>query len=183
MLARQIALVSLLLLASCGKGTDTGQGAADSSSKAADSPAKVAETIKIKPGAWDATTELVSMEIEGVDSAAFKDSLGRKTAFKNCVTPEQAARPASDFFAHPDLKNGKCKSESFDMTGGKLAAVIVCEPGQGQAGPMRMELSGNYGPDAYDMTVTMNGKGGPNGGAMKMVAHSSGKHVADSCAS
>ena len=176
MLLRPIVLVSLMMLVGCGKGPDTKQAAADSGTKAT-------ETIKIKPGAWDATTELVSMEIEGMDPAALKGTLGRKTEFKNCVTPEQAARPASDFFAHPDLKNGKCKSESFDMTGGKLTAVIVCEAGQGQAGPMRMELSGNYGPDAYDMTVTMNGKGGPNGGAMKMVAHSSGKHIADTCAS
>lgn len=178
MLLRPIALVSLILLTGCGKGTDTKQAAADGPAKAAS-----AETMKIKPGAWDATTELVSMEIEGMDPAAFKSTLGRKTEFKNCVTPEQAARPASDFFAHPDLKNGNCKSESFDMVAGKLTAVIVCQPGKGQAGPMRMELSGNYAPDTYDMTVTMNGKGGPNGSAMKMVAHSSGKHVADTCAS
>ncbi|ARS28450.1 DUF3617 domain-containing protein [Sphingomonas sp. KC8] len=179
MLLRPIVLVSLVLLAGCGKE----DGAKKAAQESAATPAAVAETIKIKPGAWDATTELVSMEVDGVDPAMLKGNVGRKTEFKNCVTPEQAARPASDFFAHPDLKNGNCKSESFDMAGGKLSAVIVCQSGEGQAGPMRMELSGNYAPDSYDMTVTMNGKGGPNGATMKMVAHSSGKHVADTCAS
>ena len=46
---------------------------------------------------------------------------------------------------------------------------------------LRMAMVGNYGADAYDMTMTMTGEGGPNGGAMKMVVRSNGKHVADKC--
>ncbi|WP_380872992.1 hypothetical protein ACFB49_38830 [Sphingomonas sp. DBB INV C78] len=179
MIHRSVMLLSLLALAACGKSGDEKAGKAEE--VAAPAP-KVAE-IKLKPGAWDATTEIVSMEIAGLDPAMFKGNVGRKTEFKNCVTPEQAERPPADFFAHPDVKNGNCKSERFAMAGGKLDAEILCQAAQGQGagGPMRMTMAGNYGPDAYDMTVTMNGEGGPNGGAMKMVVRSSGKHVGDTC--
>ncbi|SNS70386.1 Protein of unknown function [Sphingomonas laterariae] len=175
--SRTLILVSLLALAACGKATDK---KAEEAAEASPAPT-VVDQVRIKAGAWDATTEIVSMEISGVDPAMLKSNIGRKTNFKNCVTPEQAERPPADFFAHPDVKSGNCKSEKFDMAGGKLDAVIVCDAGQGQSGPMRMAMAGNYDADAYDLTMTMTGEGAQGAGAMKMVVRSSGRHVADMC--
>lgn len=174
-------LLPLLSIAACGK--SPAEKKAEEASPVAAAQQAGAEDVRIKPGEWAITTELVSMDVEGVDPALLKGNAGRKTDIKNCVTPEQAARPAAEFFANPDVKDGRCKSETFDMAGGKVNAVVTCQAGEGQPGPTRMEMSGTYAADAYDTTVTITGQGGPKGGAMKMVAKSSGRHVADSCQS
>lgn len=173
-----LALPLFALLAACGGAPD---GDAGNGSAAADggAPVQTADAMKLKPGAWAATNEIVTIEMEGVDPAMLKGGIGQKTEFTNCVTPEQAARPASDFFTHPDQKTGACKSESFAMTGGKLQAVVVCQPGQGQTGPTRMEMTGTYAPDAYAMTVTM--KGSQGGQPLTVVAKTTGRHVGDVC--
>lgn len=178
MVQRSSILLPLLLVAACGKAPDTKQADADSAPAAATAPA--VEQVKVKPGEWETTTELVSMELEGVDPAMFKSNLGKKTVIKNCVTPEQAARPAAEFFSNPETKNGNCKSEKFEMAGGQMSGVVTCQAGEGQPGPMRMEMTGTYAPDAYATTVSMTGSGA-GGKVMKMVAKSSGKHVADAC--
>jgi len=184
MLRRSLILWPLVLLAACGKPSEEKQtGAGNVSAEAPDVAEQPAATeqMKIKAGQWTATTELVSMDIQGVDPALLKGNIGQKTEIRNCVTPEQASRPAAEFFANPDVKSGRCKSEKFEMAGGRMSAVVVCQPGDGQAGPMRMEMTGTYAPDAYETTVTMTGQGGPNGADMKMVAKSSGRLIADRC--
>lgn len=181
MIQRCLILLPFVVVAACGKAPDEKKAAADASATPVEKAAPVVEQLRIKPGEWKTTTELISMEVEGVDPALLKGNLGRKTEIANCVTAEQAERPAAEFFANPDVKNGRCKSDKFDMAGGKMSAIVTCQGGEGQPGPVRMEMTGNYAADAYDTTVTITGQGGPNGGAMKMVAKTSGRHAADSC--
>lgn len=170
---------ALLATAACGK-SGTGNETAGTA-PAATATAPSGGTVKLKPGAWNGTSELISMEMPGVDPALLKNGIGRKTEFHNCVTPEQAERPPADFFAHPDVKNGNCTSEKFDMAGGKIDAVVVCGAREGQGEPLRMEMSGTYAADSYDMTVRMTSQDGPGSKGMTMVARSSGRHVGDSC--
>ena len=178
MIRHSLIVLPLIALAACGKATDTKTADADSAPAATTAPA--VEQVMVKPGEWETTTELVSMELEGVDPALFKSNLGKKTVIKNCVTPEQAARPAAEFFSNPEARNGNCKSEKFEMAGGQMSGVVTCQGGENQQGAMRMEMTGTYAPDAYATTVAMTGSGA-GGKTMKMVAKSSGKHVADAC--
>lgn len=178
MLQRCLILASLLVVAACGK-TPEKTDTAEAEQPAANPPA--VEQVRIKPGQWTSTTELVSMEVAGVDPALLKGNVGKKTEITSCVTPEQAERPAAEFFANPEVKDGRCKSEKFEMADGKMSAVVSCQPGEGQPGATRMEMTGTYAADTYDTVVTVTGNGGPNGGAMKMVAKSAGRHVEDSC--
>lgn len=178
MIRHSLIVLPLVLLAACKPAPDATKADADSAPATATAPA--ADQVKVKAGEWETTTELVTMELEGVDPALLKDNIGKKTTIKNCVTPEQAARPAAEFFSNPEVKDGRCKSEKFEMAGGRMSGVVTCEGGEGETGPMRMEMTGTYAPDAYATTVTMTGSGA-GGKTMKMVARSSGKHVADAC--
>jgi hypothetical protein len=172
MIRHSLIVLPLAVLAACKPAPDATKADAES--------APAADQVKVQAGEWETTTELVTMELEGVDPALLKDNIGKKTTIKNCVTPEQAARPAAEFFANPEVKDGRCKSEKFEMAGGRMNGVVTCEGGEGETGPMRMEMTGTYAPDAYATTVTMTGSGA-GGKTMKMVARSSGKHVADAC--
>lgn len=177
MIRHSLIVLPLIALAACGKAPATKQA----DPEAAPAAAAAVEQVKVKPGEWETTTELVSMELEGVDPAMLKSNIGKKTVIKNCVTPEQAARPAAEFFSNPEARNGHCKSEKFEMAGGQMSGIVTCQGGENQQGAMRMEMSGTYAPDAYATTVSMTSSGA-GGKTMKMVAKSSGKHIADACA-
>jgi hypothetical protein len=64
------------------------------------------------------------------------------------------------------------------MTGGKLAATMVCVDQKTKTN-MTMTMQGDYHPDSYTAMMTMVTDGMPNGGEMKITATTSGKRVGD----
>jgi hypothetical protein len=166
------ATTGLLLLAACNK-------APESADKASPAPANplAAATMNFQPGKWQATSELVKMEVPGMPPEMAKNNLGQKTSFEHCMTPEQAARPKSDFFTKNDGTTD-CTTKNFAMVGGKLDAAMACVDKKTKT-EMNMTIKGDYQPTAYTATMTMVTGGAPGGGEMRIIANTSGKRIGD----
>lgn len=166
----------LLLLAACGDASKEADKTATSAvTPATPLPAPAAQ-VRFLPGKWQATSELVKMEVPGMPPEMAKANVGQKTNFEHCITAEQAAKPPSDFFTN--AKQTSCTTKNFAMVGGKLDATMVCVNDKAP-GNMTMTIKGDYHPDSYTATMTMVTDGGPNGGEMKITAATSGKRVGE----
>lgn len=174
---RALAIAIMLLpLAGCGDKPESGDQTAAAESGGAPAPL-AAKPNNFEPGKWQATSELIKMEVPGMPPELAKANLGQKTTFEHCMTAEQAAKPPSDFFTN----NGpttNCATESFEMAGGKLDATMICED-RNTPGKMTMTIKGDYQPTSYAATMTMVTDGAPNGGEMKITATTTGKRVGE----
>lgn len=111
----------------------------------------------IRPGKWQSTMRIESVEAPGrPDSvrSAMRTVNERGQVFESCLTPEQAQRPAEDFFAG---KGNACRYDHFTMAGGRIDAKMRCS--QGGMNQL-MELDGNYSPTTYSMRMTSSTEGG-----------------------
>jgi hypothetical protein len=105
-------IAPLLLVAGCG---DKPKGeSAETSAEPSAAPTPEAHDIKLSAGKWQASSELVSMDIEGLPPELAKANIGQKTNFESCVTQAQADKPASDFFTN--AKNTACQPQSYSPT-------------------------------------------------------------------
>lgn len=172
MIHRTAIILPFIILAGCGQKQETATKAESGSASSA-----AAAPITFQPGKWQATSELVSMEVPGMPPQIAKANVGQKTSFESCMTAEQAAKPPSDFFTHNDATT-RCTTENFAMAGGKLDATMVCEDRK-TPGKMTMTLKGDYRPTSYTATMTMVRDGAPAGGNMKITAKTSGKRVGE----
>lgn len=152
-------------------------GCGDSTPKAGEETpaAKVAEqvaAVKIDPGMWETSHEIVSVEAPGVPPGALKQMIGKQTSVRNCVTPEQAANPQADVVAQ---KQNGCTYRDFSMAGGRISGTMSCAAGP--AGTVESAISGTYGPRAYEMDMEM--KTDAAGMTMTIKARTSGKRVGE----
>ena len=162
-------LAGLLLLAGCGDQEKKGN-------MSAEEVAGELASVKIVPGQWEATNEIVSATAPGMPEGVLADMIGRKTTVRNCVTPEQAAKPDANFLAAQE--NSNCSYQDFSMAGGTMTGTMTCQGGD-TPGKMVMEMSGAYGPTSYDMTMDMKTSELPGGMSMTVKARTTGKRVGD----
>lgn len=162
-------LIALFVLVGCGK-------------KEADRPmsaeqvAQEMAAVKMEPGQWEATNEIVSVDAPGRPPQALRQMVGQKTALSSCVTPEQAAKPSASFLAAQ--KNSDCSYQDFSMESGVMRGTISCTGGQ-MPGKMTMKMEGRYGPRSYDMNMDMTVDLGGAGKTMNIKAHTVGRRVGD----
>lgn len=165
-------LAAAMLVSGCGS-SDTVEVKNESP---ADVAAKVAASGMLpRPGRWEGTLKLTSMDMPGMPAAtreAMNKSLGAVQRQTTCLTAEQAGKMDGSFFqkAAPG-----CTYEKFTMEGGKIDAVMVCPPG---AGPTRMAMNGTYGADAYDLKISGSGEM-TKGVAMNMAMEVSSRRIGD----
>lgn len=103
-----------------------------------------------RPGRWQANLKFVSMDMPGMPPSAreaMNKSMGTVKSTFSCLTPEKAAKIDGNFFqkAAPG-----CTYDHYTMKDGKIDALMTCPPGNG---PTRMQMTGSYGNDAYDLTI------------------------------
>lgn len=161
-------LILLLALAACG-----------SEPKGDMSPEEVADELsqmKIRPGQWEATNEVLSSEAPGLPAEAIRRMVGRKTSVSNCITPEQASKPSANFLAAQ--KDGKCTYQDWSMDDGEMRGTMTCQ-GPDLPGRAVMKMAGTYGEESYDMTMETAVSGLPNGMSMTVTARTSGKRTGD----
>jgi hypothetical protein len=132
--------------------------------------------MKIEPGQWEATNEIISATAPGVPADALKTMVGQKSTVSNCITPEQAAKPSANFLAAQQSNN--CTYQAWDMNNGKMTGTMTCE-GAGMPGKVIMKMSGDYGPKAYDLNMDMNTTGLPGGMTMNIKAKTTGRRVGE----
>jgi hypothetical protein len=121
-------------------------------------------------GQWRATSSLEEMNIPGMSAQAqaqMKTALGKaqNTSFDYCLSEEEAKKPGGKMFTGKDNKN--CRYESFNMSAGKLDAVMHCQADNG--GSMTLKVNGTYSPDSYESRAELKTEGDRQGGmTMKM---------------
>ena len=144
--------------------------------------AKEVQKVQLKPGQWEGTYTLEDIDMQGIPGggdqmeAQMKKMMSR-TAIKYCVTPQEAANPGGKMFSGQENKD--CAYKGFDASGGSVKGEIVCKSPQGA---MNAVMSGSYASTSYEMHMDMKMTGAPNGMNMTMKAKTSGKWIADSCA-
>ena len=122
----------------------------------------------VRPGKWESRVQIEEFTMPGAPpemAAAMKNMHASAQVTETCLTPEDAKRPKEDFFAGAG-KN--CRYHHFDMSAGKIDAMMNCA---GDGMQQTMTMQGTYGPDAYQMRMTMKADAGagPQGGmTMKM---------------
>lgn len=160
----------LLTLAACGQGEEKG------GKQTAQEVAKEMAALKMEPGQWEVTNEILSANAPGLPEQAVKEMVGQKTTASNCVTPEQAANPSANFLAAQ--KNSNCTYQNFSMEDGRMTGTLTCSGGQ-VPGEMEMKMAGEYSARSYAMNTEMNAKGMPGGMTMTIKARTSGRKVGE----
>lgn len=171
------AATGLLLLSACGKSADK---AGDGTPMSADELADKVQAVKMKPGQWETTVEIVDMKMEGLPEGApagtMSNMIGSKTTVKSCITKEQVEKPNADFLSAQ--KNANCTYSAFDMSGGRIKAAMTCA-GKDRPGEIKMNMTGKYGPDSYEMNQDMTMAGFQPGMTMAMKSKVTGRHIGD----
>lgn len=161
-----------LLLAGCDQAATP---SADRNMSAAEVAAEL-EDMKIQPGQWEATNEIVSASAPGMPPDILKNMVGQKTSVSNCITPEQAARPSANFLTAQQGNN--CTYQNWSMDGGRMTGTMTCTGGE-MPGNVVMTMTGNYGETAYDLDMDMKTTGLPNGLTMTIKAKTSGRRTGE----
>lgn len=141
-------VLSVLLVAGCKQG-DSGPKSME------EAKAEAQKLDRPRPGQYKQTVSITQFEIPGAPPQAqeqLKQAMARQNEIDFCLTEEMAAKGFRDMFQEVG-KNGECKYDRFDVSGGKLDAELNCEaPGKGKA---HIVLSGKVTPEGSDVTVTV----------------------------
>jgi hypothetical protein len=163
---------ALAALPSCNRSASESGGG----NMSADQVAEELKDMKIEPGQWEATNEIVQVNAPGVPGDTLKSLIGQKTNVSNCITPEQAAKPSANFLAAQ--ANNNCTYQDWRMEGGRMTGAMTCEGGQ-MPGKVIMNMAGNYSPTQYDLDMDMKTSGLPGGMTMTIKAKTSGRRVGE----
>ena len=123
------------------------------------SVAEVAEKVKaaggggmqLSPGRWEAKVTIDKIDIPNLPPEV-ADNMRKASANQvaaSCLTPEQAKKPAAEFFGGKDRKD--CRYDHFTMGDGKLDAKMTCGDSSGQAA---VTMNGTYSPDNFHIAMT-----------------------------
>ena len=171
---RAIALVPLLAAATaaCDNGKVEMKNA--SVEQVANAVAEKGTEKFIDPGQWEQTVTLVSVEAPGMPAearSAMQQAMKQPQVHSECLTPEQAKSPREDFFTGKDQN---CRYEHFNWGGGKIDLKMLCKhPNANQT----MQLSGNYEPRRYSLTMTATSEGATPEEQLVMTMKVDARHV------
>lgn len=141
-------------------GCDSGPQIRETNASVGEVAAKVrnAEGSFVRPGEWQSKVVIEQFDMPGMPPEAASQmkaamAENQRHEFKTCLTPEDVKQPKGKFFGGED----ECRYDHFNMGNGKIDAVMRCPGGPG---PERvMKMAGTYGPERYDMRMTMTGSG------------------------
>ena len=159
--------LALLLLAACGS-SDKGR------EQSPEEVAREMSAVKLEPGQWEATNEILSASAPGIPPDTLRQMVGQKTSVSNCVTPEQAANPSANFLSAQ--KDSKCSYQDFAMKEGRMTGTMTCSRPE-MPGSMVMKMEGAYRPTSYEMNMDMSAEGMPGGMNMNVKARTVGRRV------
>jgi hypothetical protein len=148
-----------LLLAACSSSdaVDTeGEGAVP----AAEVAGAAADMPKPEPGLYRTTITMTGIDIPGMGPNMAGHGGGMTTTNENCLTPEEVSQGYEEMVKRG--QDGSCSYERFNVAGGRLDAVMVCQSDQGEA---RMEMKGTATATGseFDATMAMDLDGRGNG--------------------
>ncbi len=156
---RYLLILAPMALAACNSGPSVEATNATAKEVAAKVTAAGAAP-RMSPGRWEGTATITDMQMPGMPAEMgenMKAQMTKAHAFTNCLTPEEAAKPAADFFAGG---NNSCVYDHFSMANGQLDAAMTCK-GQGPGGAMNATMKGNFSSDSFQMAMTSKSAGTP----------------------
>jgi hypothetical protein len=171
-------LASMFTLAACGSGAQV--EAEDAS--VAEVQAKIKDAggapEMLTPGRWESTVRIEKVDIPGMPpelAERMKKAMAGRTS-ASCRTPEEAKKPAAEFFAGKDRQG--CRYDHFRMGDGVLDARMTCA---GQGGGATIAMKGDYTPESFRLAMNMDGQGIPNApqGSMTMAMAVDSKRVGE----
>jgi hypothetical protein len=122
---------------------------------------EAAKLDRPKPGMYKQTMTVTQFEIPGAPpqaAAQLKNALGQKQDHSFCLTEAMSEGGFRDMFNKLG-KDGACKYERFDVSGGKLDALLHCE--NAREGKGTIALAGAITAEGSDVTVSIDQQGGP----------------------
>jgi len=173
-----VGIAAVLPLAACNKSPEQTAGS-QGANAAINDRGGGASGVKLTPGEWEMTSEVVDLKVEGLPAGVPESALGQmrppKTTVKSCLTPEDAANPNARMLTAQ--KDNRCTSTRANMSGGRIDIAMSCPAPQGD-GTMTLTMTGQYGASSYEMNGDMAVEG-PNGVHMTMKSHTTGRHIGD----
>ena len=116
---------------------------------------EAAKLDRPKPGQYTQTMTITRFEIPDAPpevAQQMKAAMGQAQSTDFCLTEEMAQEGYENMFR--DIgKDGQCKYQRFDVSGGKLDAVLDCE--SKAEGKGTITLAGTVGEDGSEVTVGM----------------------------
>lgn len=103
-------------------------------------------SLPIQPGKWQSTVTILDMQSSRMPPGVGAAMRAHPTIVTACVTAAQAAEGPR---AVLQKSNGKCRYTSFNATGGRLNAVMVCSFA---SGTMTMTSNGTYTATTMDLS-------------------------------
>jgi len=143
------AAAAALLVVGCSGGNADADGSGDVSMKeAADRAAR--EMPRPQPGLYKTTVTMTGLEIPGMPPEMAGHGAGLTTTSEHCLTQAEVDKGFGELVKQG--QDGECSYERFEVAGGKLDAVMVCNA-QGRAA--RMEMTGTTTATSADLEAAM----------------------------
>lgn len=148
---------ALLLASGC---SDGGSVDADSDGTISmDQAASAAANIpKPEAGLYRSTITMTGIDVPGMGADMAGHGSGMTTTNEYCLTQDDVAQGYEEMMKRG--QDGSCSYERFNVAGGKLDAVMVCQTEQGDA---RMEMKGTASSTGSEfdakMQMDLDGKG------------------------
>ncbi len=163
----RLTLACLVLIGGC-------EQAPEPRNMSVDEVAAELANIEIRAGLWESTSEVLNVTAPNLPRELQNRMKGPSSTTRHCITPEQAARPDANFLA---TRQDNCRYRDFSMREGRMQGTMVCAGGD-VPGEATATMSGQYGPDSYDMRMKME-MAGPVDSTMTIETRASGRRVGD----
>lgn len=163
-----LALSMALAAAACGDG--------ERGNMTVEEVAAELRNVRVEPGLWDMSSQVLAASGPNLPREAQARIERHRQNVRNCISPEQAARPEANFLRRRE--GGICIYRDFSMRGGRLRGEMRCTGG-GLPGSMTTTMDGQYGPRRYDVRMRMTSTGMPEGANMIIDTRTLGRRIGD----
>jgi Protein of unknown function (DUF3617) len=141
-----------------------------------DIEARIAAALKMQPGNWATKFNILAMDVVGTKDPKTAEAIQQAmvahgagaSAYENCISQAQAAKPLAILFAGSDMTD--CRYDSFTAAAGKMAAKMTCKRGKGT---LTRTMAGTFTPTTFAFTTEMTGDGATEATALKMKTQTS----------
>ncbi len=141
--------VAALMLAACSGESETDGADAAGGARGAAADA-AADMPKPEAGLYRATITMTGIDVPGMGAAMEGHGGGMTTTNEYCLTPADVEQGFKEMMKRG--QDGSCRYETFNLAGGQLDAVMLCQTDQGEA---RMEMKGTATPTASEFDARM----------------------------
>lgn len=131
--------------------------------------------LAIEPGLWESTSAVIGVSAPNLPIEVRRRMIGPRPSARNCITPEQAARPGANFIAA--RAGSDCSYRDFSMHSGQFRGAMTC-PDPSLPRPTEATMEGRYGPRSYALSMRMETPM-PDGATMILEVRGNGRRIGD----